>query len=128
MKIFLLLFFIFPVSASAQIFSSNYEDCILKGLENARTNSAAALLKDACEKKFPSSKGAGVVSECNLTWNGDRFMAGSPRDESKFIAIRFSKTPNMIFMPEHMDKKLWRNLIISNKTSIKSICPGINFE
>ena len=63
-----------------------------------------------------------------VTWNGEKFIAGSPADISKFIAVRFSQTTSMIYMPEHMDKKLWRKVIVSNESTIKSICPGINFE
>jgi hypothetical protein len=114
---------------NAQIFSpATYHDCVLRSLEKAKTESAVELLKDACRKKFPPNKGVGLVSDCNLTWNGERFIAGTPEDVSKFIAVRFSQTTSMIYMPEHMDKKLWRKTIMSHASAIKSICPGINFE
>ena len=117
------------IVGNAQLFSpTNYHDCVLKSLENAKTESAVFLLKDACEKKFPPNMGAGIVNECNLTLSGNMFMAGAPNEMSKFRAIRFSKTANMIYIPEQMDPSFAKKLIISNIAAINRICPGINID
>jgi len=43
-----------PIIASAQIFGpSNYQDCILKGLESAKTDTSAKLVMKMCMEKFP---------------------------------------------------------------------------
>jgi hypothetical protein len=107
---------LFPTVSFAQIFGAgNYEDCVLRGIKDAKTDGAVTALIDACAKKFPK----------NVTWNGDRFLPGAPVDKSKFTGIRFKQTVDLIFMPEHMDRKLMRKVIEQRITEIRKICPGI---
>jgi len=48
-------------SSQAQAWSlfgpKNYEDCVLENIKNAQTREAAALVKRACENKFPKPLG-----------------------------------------------------------------------
>ena len=61
----------FTSKVSAQIFGpANYQDCILKGLDSAKTESAVTLLQDTCEKKFQSEKNQGSVLSSIMLGNG----------------------------------------------------------
>lgn len=119
----------FPAIAFAQIFGpSNYEECVLKGIRDANTEGAVSALKDACAAKFLRGKGNATVSECNLTWNGNKFLPGAPLDRAKFIAIRFKQTSDLVYMPEQMDRKLMRQAIEQQIAEIRKICPGISLD
>ncbi len=127
------LFIIFisfvPSIVSAQILGPRtYEDCVLKGLKDASTESAVFVLQDACEKKFPDNKGTRLVSDCNLTWNGHIFLPGTPKDKSRYRAITFSTTTSMIFFPEQMDPRLLKEIVLKRKSEVIGICPGIKFD
>ena len=118
-----------PSIATGQVFGpKTYEDCVLRGLKDVSTESAVSLLQDACEKKFPENKGSGLLSDCNLTWNGDRFLPGAPKDRSRYTAVRFSTTANMVFFPTQMDPKLMRTTLLSRRSEVVRICPGIKFD
>lgn len=71
MRVYLFLMFLIPGIANAQIFGpANYQDCILKGLESAKTESAVQLLQVTCERKFQSETNKGSVLSSIVLGNG----------------------------------------------------------
>ena len=101
---------------------------MLRGIKDAKTESAVSALTDTCAKKFSKNKGDTTVTTCNLTWNGDRFLPGAPLDRSKFVGIRFKQTADLVFMPEHMEKRLIRQTIEQRISEIRKVCPGITLD
>ena len=71
MKKFLFIFLIsFPLISYADLFgSSNYEDCVLKGIKDAKTDSAVGTLNRMCRKKFPGETNK-IPGVCLLYWDG----------------------------------------------------------
>jgi len=119
----------FPTICFAQIFGpSTYDDCVLKGIKDAKTDGAVIALMDACANRFPKNKGGAIVGECNLTWNGEKFLRGAPQDSSKFVAVRFPRTADLVYMPVQMDKKLMRQIIEQRITEIRKVCPGVTLD
>ena len=132
MKFFLLLVLVFTsISSHAQLFGpTNYEDCVIKNIKESMTDFAIKTVQQTCWDKFKTidSKGSGSINECYVTWTGDKFVAGSPRNTEQFIKIQFSKTTNQIYMPAHMDRGVMREKITQDIVKIQSICPGINID
>ena len=52
----ILLLFVLPSVGTAQIFGpSNYEDCIIEGMQGVASDVAAVAVRSACREKFPSN-------------------------------------------------------------------------
>ena len=83
---FLLAFaFMLPGIASGQIFGpSNYEDCVLRGIKDAKSDAALATLQSACRGKFPERPTPfnDRPKLCLLSWDGLRTnkLSAEPRD------------------------------------------------
>jgi hypothetical protein len=117
-----------PQLGISQIFKpQNFEDCIIDALKKTKTESATPAIKKACSNKFPNSND-GIVRECNLTWDGKKFYKGTPQNEDRYVAVRFTSTASMIFMPGKMNTNLIKNTITNNKSKILDICPNITFD
>jgi hypothetical protein len=95
-KLFFVSFFlIFTFSSNAQIFApSNYEDCVLKGLKEAKTDSAIAVLIGICRSKFDKNENStGKSAEkkqqlpgmCHLYWDGIKTtrLSSTPKEWPK---------------------------------------------
>ncbi len=71
--IFLFGFSIFG-NAFAQLFGpSNYEDCVLRGLNNAKTDLAVISVEENCRNKFPEKKQKSsnqIPGLCIIFWDG----------------------------------------------------------
>jgi hypothetical protein len=71
-KIFLLLIITFSNYAYADLFgSSSYEDCVLKGIKDAKTDAAVGTVHNMCRKKF-STESNKIPGLCLIYWNGLR--------------------------------------------------------
>ncbi len=83
------LFLGFPLAANAQLFGpSTYEDCVLRGLKDAKTDGAVASVHAMCRSKFPEkalANGNKVPGICVLHWDGLRTvkLSSEPKDWRK---------------------------------------------
>ena len=105
LKFFFVSFFlIFTFSSNAQIFApSNYEDCVLKGLKEAKTDSAIAVLIGICRSKFNKTENSTgksadqkqeIPTTCLLYWDGVKTtrLTSTPKEwRNNFSAFSISK-------------------------------------
>jgi len=87
----------FPAICFAQIFGpSNYEDCVLKGLKDAQTDSAVMSVHSMCRSKFPQrplTEANKIPDPCLLYWDGLRTtkLTSEPRNwREKFQKFKIS--------------------------------------
>ncbi len=66
------IFLILPALCFGELFGpSNYEDCVLRGIKDAKTDSAIGTLHSMCRKKF-SEESNKIPKLCILYWDGLR--------------------------------------------------------
>jgi len=99
-SIIALLFFMVFSTSQADIFGpSNYEDCVLQGLKEAKTDSAVAVLMGICRSKFnkpekTKDKQQDGTAGCLLYWDGIKTtkLTSEPKDwRNNFIAYSINK-------------------------------------
>ena len=113
---FVSLFLFFTFASNAQIFGpSNFEDCVLKGLKEAKTDSAISVLIGICRSKFDKNENStGKSSEkkqelpttCLLYLDGIKTtrLTSTPKDwRNDFSAFAISKH-NMQFATIYVPK------------------------
>lgn len=97
-KIFLLTIF-FSFFANAEIFGpSNYEDCVLKGIKDAKTDSAVGSVHNMCKKKFPLESNK-IPELCLIYWNGLKSvkLTTEPKNwREKYAMFTISKYGNEV--------------------------------
>ncbi len=81
LTIFLIAFLLFNSSHAGLFGPSNYEECIISEVKNAKTEAAANIIRQACMKKFPTKEMLDeknkreerekMVAKCRLTKNED---------------------------------------------------------
>jgi hypothetical protein len=100
--------------AYAGIFgASNYEDCVLEKLKDAKTDLAVQTVYAMCEGKFPSQKNNkshdGIPPVCLLYWNGLNAskLQKEPTDwrnkYAKYKVDRFNMTVAYLFVPKEFE-------------------------
>ena len=89
----ILLLSVLPSVGTAQIFGpSNYEDCIIEGMQGVASDVAAVAVRSSCRKKFPRGQVSGStpnpigweiessgIGRCYLIWDGAKFVQSSER-------------------------------------------------
>lgn len=106
--------------ASAGIFGpATYDDCILDGVKQAKTDLAVRAIYQSCRNKFPkdvdrSNKSPKLDEPCNVYWTGREFKIGSTTGDDSFV--RISREYNgvvVVFMaiPKNMAENLGINLM-----------------
>ena len=126
-----LLFFsvIFFSNAYAGFFGpSNYEECVLEGLKETNNIASTQLLHKVCTEKFKKDGSKNIISECSVTWNGNRFSAGKPENLEKYTKVVFKQTSDSIYIPTSLMSSVTQSFILKEKRKIQSICPAIVFE
>mgnify|MGYP001395754386 CR=1 FL=1 len=97
-------FFVLPISASANWFGpDNYEDCVLEGIPEAKTDLAVKIVMATCRDKFPSEK---KESKTNKPISPD--STGNPLGE---YVCQFFKSNSIvnIFVDEDSNQFLFNN-------------------
>ncbi len=95
----MLLFVMLNSSTYAGIFGpSNYEDCVLQGLKEAKTETAVYVLKEMCASKFTKSEQPiekqDLTAKCVLYWDGIKItkLTSTPKDwRNRFSAYSINK-------------------------------------
>jgi hypothetical protein len=113
-----------------------YEECILDGVKDAKTDAAVSLIHAACKKKFDKSKDnneeVNYVKSCSVVWVGNKFVKGVPADVNDFSKIVTTTSPDSIYMPtRYIDRVPWqdiRKLINSHRNEMLKLCPGMTFD
>lgn len=119
-------FLMCAIPIHAQIFSpSNYEDCVLQGLKEAKTEAAVTVLMGICSSKFtktekPLDKRQEVPAVCLLYWDGIKTtkLTSTPKDWRKnFSAFSISKynmefaiiyVPKSFTQTKDADAEMWQ--------------------
>jgi len=128
-KIISILLTLLSVNSYGGIFGpSNYEECVLDGLKNTKTESSVYLLRQTCQQKFQKDSEKKVINICSLTWNGKTFYPGRPEMIDKYTTITFKGTSDILFVPDNMIDSVTQSFILKEKDKIQTICPGINFD
>ena len=150
----ILAFFImvFMNQAHAGLFGpSTYDDCILDGVKEAKTDLAVRAVYQSCRNKFPkdlgSNKSPKLDEPCNVYWTGREFKIGSTTGDDSFV--RISREYNgiaVVFMaiPKNMaenlgitsmnyganpaDSKKFQNFIDQQWSSVVSLCKLENLK
>lgn len=127
LNFFILLTFASMNSYGGLFGPSNYEECVLDGLKNAKTEMAASLLSRVCHQKFPK-KYQPVIDECSITLNGKTFTSGKPKNLSDYSIVTFTGSSDKLYVPNDEIGNLKRSLLTSEKKKINSLCPRINLQ
>ena len=116
-------------NANAGIFGpSTYEECVIAGLKDAKTDTAVALLHRVCLDKFDSKGTKSVVRQCFATLNGNKFTPGKPSNANDYTGIAFKGTSDIVYVPNKMFPEITQEFVRAHKDSIQKTCPGINFN
>ena len=112
----------------SQSSKGGYEDCVIEGAKEAKTDLAMSYLDHACREKYPDSERSSepeskTVSNCNVTWNGTTFVKGVPENQSEFVAIRFPNTPDRLWLPAPI--VVGKSFIRLHSSEITKICPSL---
>jgi len=100
-KILITLLFVLLNSPShAGIFGpSNYEDCVIQGLKETKTEAAVNVLLEMCSSKFtkteqPTPKKENIPAKCLLYWDGIKIttLTATPKDwRNRYSAYGINK-------------------------------------
>ena len=107
---------------------SNYEECVLEGLKDANNSASTQLLNKVCTEKFKKEGTKNIVTECSVTWNGNKFSAGKPENIEKYTQVVFKETSDSLYIPTSLMSSVTKSFILKEKRKIQSICPAIYFE
>lgn len=69
-----------------------------------------------------------IIKECHLWWDGKNFIKSDRKEQEGFIAVQFTSTTSVILMPERMQAKAIKEIILNEKSKILKICPNITFD
>ena len=100
---------------------SNYEDCVLENLKNAKTDLTVQTVYAICSEKYQSSKN--TIEDCSVTWNGILFEKGRPSIISNYQRVEIINTTHEIYLPANMDRSTINRTMKANIEQIKKICP-----
>ncbi len=115
----------FNYSYAGLLGPSNYEDCVLENIKNAKTDLGVKTVYAICKEKFKKEGAKNIVSECYLTWNGNTFTAGIPENIEKYTKITFQGSSDLLFIPTSLMGSVTQEFIFKEKKKIQSICPSI---
>ena len=116
------------IAGCSQSSKGSYEDCVIEGAKEAKTDLAMSYLENACREKYPDSERSSepeskTVTNCNVTWNGTTFVKGLPESQSEFVAIRFPNTPDRLWLPAPI--VVGKSFIRLHSSEITKICPSL---
>ena len=127
MTILLALGLVMPVfNCSAGLFGpSNFDECVIDGAKQAKTELAVRLMYQACKNKFPQpeQQQKTVVEDCTVIWNGSSFVKGRPANIHNYTVFDFVNSTVQGFVPSNMAKDVVGRLITEHLDSIKRLCP-----
>jgi hypothetical protein len=119
----------FSTNAHAGIFGpSNYEECVLSGLKDAKNEVSTQLLNKVCREKFQREPEKKINKDCFITWNGKNFVSGRPENTPIYTKIVFKGTSDAIFIPSNLMDTVNQEFVLRERATIKSICPNINLD
>lgn len=110
---------VFAMNCTAGLFSpSNFDECVIDGAKEAKTEAAVGLVYQACKRKFPESNSIEKSSAlkppmiCSIYWNGWRFIKGkvNSTDYSTFSLARYNVEVVEVQMPKAMASELGLDL------------------
>ena len=114
--------FLFSNSYAGLLGPSNYEDCVLENLKNAKTDLAVQTVYAMCSEKFqskPTRKGHNEIpQECLLFWNGLKtaVLSKEPNDwkknYSKYQVTRYGMGVGLVFVPKGIELNKDTELLI----------------
>lgn len=128
--IFCCLFQLISVSFSyaGLLGPSNYEDCVLENLKNAKTDLAVQTVYAMCSEKFqskPSKKGQNEIpQQCLLFWNGLKttVLSKEPNDwkknYSQYQVSRYGMSVGLVFVPKGIEFNKDTELLIYKQVEI----------
>jgi hypothetical protein len=91
-------------SSNAQLFSpSNYEDCVLQGIKDAKTDAAVVSLQTMCDRKFSSKKFSGEKSNLRKLSEGNLICESGVTGYLPF-EIFFNRKTNDFFLNGYKGK------------------------
>jgi hypothetical protein len=133
--------------ANAGLFGpSNYDDCILDGVKQAKTDLAVQAVYQSCRNKFPKAVGSDnkspkVAEPCNVYWTGREFKIGSTSGDDSFLRFGFDYLGvevSVISIPKTMaqtlgvesmsigsnatDSKKFRDFLNKQWTNLAALC------
>ena len=118
MRISLTIFSLLILSACSP---STYQDCVDDVVKNAKTDIAVRVGTANCADKFESKPN--LVADCSATWNGAKFISGSPMNPEGYNLISITNTTHKIYLPKDMDKETMGKIMEENFAELKKICP-----
>lgn len=109
----LLQLIFFNYSHAGLLGPSNYEDCVLENLKNAKTDLAVQTVYSICKQKFPDKTTKNnqneVPQECLLFWNGLKttVLSKEPyewkKTYSKYEVARYGMSMGLVFVPKSIE-------------------------
>ena len=111
----------FNYSHAGLLGPSNYEDCVLENLKNAKTDLAVQTVYAMCSEKYQSSEK--TIEDCSVTWNGRLFERGRPSNISNYQRVGIINTTHEIYLPANMERATIDRTMKTNIENIKKICP-----
>jgi len=112
---------LFNYSYAGLLGPSNYEDCVLENLKNAKTDLAVQTVYAMCSEKYKSS--TKTIEDCSVTWNGKIFEKGRPTNINNYQRVEIINTTHEIYLPANMDRITIGLTMKTNIEYIKKICP-----
>jgi len=97
-----------------------YEKCISEVVKNAKTDISAKIGYENCRKLELKSN---LVEECSATWNGEKFVKGSPANLDKYVLIYIQDTTHQIYLPKGMENDRLEKTMEENFKQLQGICP-----
>ena len=101
----ILLLSVLPSVGTAQIFGpSNYEDCIIEGMQGVASDVAAVAVRSACREKFSKEVqpveinnlgwevGIDGIGRCHLIWDGASLVQTAIREKPTEVFTAFAVT------------------------------------
>ena len=75
---------------------SNFEDCVLEGIKDAKNEAAVNAIYQMCGRKFPKQDMSAQVSTkgvklCNLYWNGWNIVSGDMSNDKNFKLYKLAQ-------------------------------------
>ena len=120
---------VISLNSHASIFGpSNYEECVLSGLKDAKNEVSTQLLNKVCREKFQREPEKKINKDCYVTWSGTNFISGRPENISNYTKITFKGTSDAIYIQNNLMETVNQAFILKERVSIKSICPNINLD
>jgi hypothetical protein len=139
--------------ATAGLFGpSTYDDCILDGVKQAKTDLAVQAVYQSCRNKFPNAVGSDnkspkVAEPCNVYWTGREFKIGSTVGDDSFLRFGFDYLGvevSVISIPKIMaqtlgvesmslgsnatDSKKFRDFLNKQWTNLAALCKLENLK